>query len=102
MLKLFLLFSILMIWSCERDHVIVKFMFNDVGHIVFPLSINDSLVYGIFDTGAQSSLIEKKEQNRIGLDTSAKKVYSFFLTRERIRFYFKNLSKLLYQFATCN
>ena len=46
--------------------------------IVFPLSINDSLVYGIFDTGAQSSLIERKEQNRIGLDTSAEKVYSFF------------------------
>lgn len=77
-LKLFLLFVILMMCSCRKDYVTIKFMFNDVGHIVFPLSINDSLVYGIFDTGAQSSLIEKKEQNRIGLDTSAKKVYSFF------------------------
>ena len=57
-LKLFLLFVILMMCSCRKDYVTIKFMFNDIGHIVFPLSINDSLVYGIFDTGAQSSLID--------------------------------------------
>lgn len=64
-----LIFAI--ITACKVDTTTVKFTTDQVGHIIVPLVINDSVVYGIFDTGSQKSVIEESVRKRINLMITA-------------------------------
>ena len=53
--------------ACQEHVTIVKFFANEEGHLIVPLLINDSVVYGVFDTGAPGSRITEFERKRIDL-----------------------------------
>ena len=58
------------ITACKVETITVKFTEGQEGHIIVPLVINDSVVYGIFDTGAPVSLLTEQDRIRTGLSIS--------------------------------
>lgn len=77
------LLILVIISACKVETTTVKFTADQSGHIIVPLVINDSIVYGIFDTGAPVSLLTEQDRIRTGLSFTDDSIrYHFALDEE--------------------
>jgi hypothetical protein len=68
------IFMLLMVVGCKenlsKNTTTVKFSRDEKGRILIPFAINNTVVYGMFDTGATYSLIEESDRKRVDIEIS--------------------------------